>query len=247
MLISLLDIIAMPADSAFVAGKLELPLSPSGATAALEPSWSANTLALVLGFISLILIMFFIQRMINILPSLMGCIFRAKECTNLEDSAKLSRDRDLCAALLFIPAAIVCSLWQLWNPSFMGGMRPGIHLLIVLGVLLVYCGLRLLGQFLVRGSMRRKVFQTGTKAFRTFFITATLLALILAGLLPLFGVDHSIVRKVILWETAAIYAIFLIRKIQIFGPESTLFSSFLYLCALELVPTGILVLTAVLI
>ena len=58
-------------------------------------------------------------------------------------------------------------------------------------------------------------------------------------------VEEVTVKSAILWLSAGIYGLFLIRKIQIFTSNCSVFTAFLYLCALEIIPTGTLVVSAI--
>ena len=64
------------------------------------------------------------------------------------------------------------------------------------------------------------------------------------GILALAGVNDLTVKTVILAETAFIYLVYLIRKSQILSMVCGPLQVFLYLCALEVLPTGLLVASA---
>ena len=64
-------------------------------------------------------------------------------------------------------------------------------------------------------------------------------------LLSMFGMDAVIIRKLYWIELALFYGVFLIRKCQILSTFCNPFTTFLYLCALELLPTGLLAASAV--
>ena len=48
-------------------------------------------------------------RIVNILPSLLGCLLRWKECLNLEDSVRLSSDRNVFAVFMAVPLCLVAA------------------------------------------------------------------------------------------------------------------------------------------
>ena len=74
----------------------------------------------------------------------------------------------------------------------------------------------------------------------------TFLAILLTGmLLSMFGMDAVIIRRLYWVELAFFYGVFLIRKCQILSTFCNPFTTFLYLCALELLPTGLLAASAV--
>ena len=65
------------------------------------------------------------------------------------------------------------------------------------------------------------------------------------GVLSFVGTDTEVIKTAMIWISAFTYALFLLRKTQIFSSSCNFFSAFLYLCALEIIPTGILVVPAV--
>ena len=71
------------------------------------------------------------------------------------------------------------------------------------------------------------------------------LMLLTLGPLVLFRAPGSAIRIVLIVEMALSYLILLLRRIQILSPYCNPFSLFLYLCALELLPTGIYIASAV--
>ena len=91
----------------------------------------------------------------------------------------------------------------------------------------------------------KKTYQTAGKAAHTFFAILTLLLLTVAGIMTVAGTDETAIKNAILWISAGIYGLFLIRKFQIFTSNCSVFAAFLYLCALEIIPTGTLVVSAI--
>jgi len=247
-MISLLQTVAHPADSAFVAGRLLLPTAASQTVSATLASghWDDNVFLMILGLVLLVVAILMTQKIVNLFPSLLGCLMRYKECVNIEDSAKLSRDRNIIYAFSILPFALVASLCRIYDPSFMGEMSLVLRFFVTLGILLGYLGLRHLLVFSMKPKwMTKKKYAPVHGSFATFFITTVLFTLPTASLFAIFGASDSLVRAVILWLTVAIYAVFLVRKTQILGHIMSGFLTFLYLCALEILPTGLLVASAI--
>ena len=76
-------------------------------------------------------------------------------------------------------------------------------------------------------------------------VLLVLAVLVTGGILSYFNVPPTVIRNTIVWISAAIYLLFLTRKFQIFTSYCSVFSAFLYLCALEIIPTGTLVVSAI--
>lgn len=246
-MISILQRLAHPVDSAFVEGILLLPTEATeAAESATLGHWDDSTTLIVFATVSLIVGMTLIQRLINILPSLLGCLIRCKECNNLEASAQLSRDRNLVAMFVPIPLCMVAANYSLWELNMMQELGQGVRFLITLGAFLVYLGIRfgMTSLFKPRSTSVR-TYNVATKVFDTFLITATITTFISAAVMGVFRCDYDLIRNVLFYEIGAIYGIQFLRKAQILESSMSLFSTILYLCALEILPTGLLVALAV--
>ena len=57
----------------------------------------------ILAFISLLVIITLLRRLVNIFPSLLACMIRAKENFNIEKSVKISTDRNKVAFAMTMP------------------------------------------------------------------------------------------------------------------------------------------------
>ena len=200
----------------------------------------------LLALFAFLVVLLLLRRLLNIFPSLLACLIRGKESFNLEASVKLSRDRDALALAMIVPFCLVALRYGLYSPGFLEGFSENAVTGIYFAVFCVYVLLRALMAWLFRPrKMQQKTYRTAIKASSSFFIIGTLLLLATGGLLDLFNVSEIDVRSAMLWVSALIYAIFLLRKIQIFYSSCSVFVAFLYLCALEMIPTGILVVSAI--
>ncbi|MBQ0043557.1 MAG: hypothetical protein KBT05_00875 [Bacteroidales bacterium] len=240
-MISILQRLAHPIDSAFVEGALLLPTEAKELVQNVSPGhWEDSMTLIIFAAISLLVGMTMIQRLINIMPSLLGCFIRWKECINLEASAQLSRDRDIVAKFAPIPLCMVAANYSLWEISLMQQLGPGMRFLCTFGAFLLYLGIRFGLHALFRPrSTSSRTYNVATKAFDTFLISATILTLFSAAVMGVFRCEYELIRTVLFYEICGIYAIHFLRKSQILGSSMSLFSTFLYLCGLEILPTGI--------
>ena len=84
-------------------------------------------------------------------------------------------------------------------------------------------------------------FQVARKAERNFFVSLTFFLLLGTGILYAFRAAEGTVRT-FLWITmGVVYLLFLIRKGEILASVCNPLTTFLYLCALEILPTGLLI------
>ena len=200
----------------------------------------------ILALFGFLVVLLLSRRLVNIFPSLLACLIRGKESLNLEASVKLSRDRDALAFAMIVPFCLVAAGYDLYSPSFMEGFSENAVTGIYFGVFFAYVLLRYLMTWLFRPHrMQQKVYRAAVKASSSFFIIGTLVLLVMAGIADVINVPETDVRSAMLWVSTLIYAVFLLRKTQIFSTSCSVFVAFLYLCALEMIPTGILVVSAI--
>ena len=200
----------------------------------------------ILALISLMIVITLLRRMVNIFPSLIACLIRSKECFNLEMSVKLRSDRNRLAFAMIIPFVLVATRFRLYSPIFMEGMGEGIRICVTSGVFITYILLRTALIYLVRPHrMKPGTYSTAGKAAYTFFIILTLILLATGGIMSFMDIDFLTIHNAMIWLSGGIYLLFLLRKCQIFMSSCSIFTAFLYLCALEIFPTGILVVSAI--
>ena len=199
----------------------------------------------ILALISVLIFLSLLKRFTNIFPSLIACTIRWKESVNLEASVKLSNDRDRLAFAMLIPFCLVVDRFRLYDPQFLSGFSEDLRLAIFVGIFIAYFTLRKVIAKSYRPKGRNsKGYRTADKSSLTFFIILTLTLLCMGGIMTFIGMDESLIKNAMLWVSAGIYGLSLLRKIQIFASGCSIFTAFLYLCALEILPTGILVISA---
>ena len=190
--------------------------------------------------------MLVLRSLVSIFPSLVACLVRAKECFNLEASVKLSRSRDILASVMILPFCLIVNRFDVIGTGVSAGLSEDLRIAMTIGVFIVYFIFRIATYRLFRPQrLPKKTYQTAGKAAHTFFAILTLLLLTVAGIMTVAGTDETTIKNAILWISAGIYGLFLIRKFQIFTSNCSVFAAFLYLCALEIIPTGTLVVSAI--
>ena len=93
--------------------------------------------------------------------------------------------------------------------------------------------------------MQAKAYKAIVSVGYSFFIILTMLLLLTCGVSALFNINGEYARNAMLWISGLTYLLYLIRKLQIFNSFSSFFAGFLYLCVLEILPTGVLIASAV--
>ncbi len=194
---------------------------------------------------SFLVLLLMLRRLIGIMPSLLACMIRWKENINLEDSVKLSRDRDYLALAMIVPFCLLAFRYRLYSPGFVEPMSDNAVLGLYFAIFLAYLVVRIMVTMTFRPhKMPKKIFGTAVKTSYSFFIICTLVLLATVAVMSVADASDVHIRNAMLWISALIYMLFLIRKVQIFSTSCSVFAAFLYLCALEMIPTGILVVSA---
>ena len=200
----------------------------------------------ILVLVSFFIILLTLDTLTGVFPSLMACLMRWKESVNLDASVQLSRNRDQMAATLVIPFCLVVQRFGLYAPCWLDGMGQNARLGILIGIFTAYMLFRTGLEYWMRpGKMNPKTYRTACRSSYTFFSILTLLLMATGGIMTFADADPMAIKNAMLCISAAIYALLLIRKFQILISSCSFFIGFLYLCALEFLPTGILVASAV--
>ena len=200
----------------------------------------------ILVLISLLVILMMLRRLVGVFPSLMACLIRWKENVNLEASVQLSRDRNILAWTMYLPCCLIVWRFGLYNPSFIDGFNETAQLGLTTGIILAFALLRKSMEFIFRPKKASsKTYMTACKASRTFFSLLTLTLLSMGGIMTSAEVSTDSIASAMLWVSGAIYLIFLLRKFQILMSSTSFFAAFLYLCALEIIPTGAIIASAI--
>ena len=191
------------------------------------------------------LVLLNVRSLFKIIPSLLDSVTRWKGSLQLEDSLQLSGSRNLVAVLLFVPFCMVAYSHSLYHLDYLDDLSPALGLAATCGTFLAYLILRtFLNWQLEMSSYHTKTFTAANKSFYNYTIILFILLFPTAGLLDAFAVDESLTRNILLYLTALTYLIYIFRRGQIFASACNPFTTFLYLCGLELLPTAALVLSA---
>ena len=195
-----------------------------------------------LALISVIVVMIFLKTIVEILPSVLACLIRWKENINIEASVRLSRDRDFSAIAMLIPFCLTIFRFRIYNPDFISNLPDSPRLWAIIGIFSAYLLIRKAATLMVHPRrMPQKTLSATEKSANTYFILLTLILLLVDSTCSFFDATQNAIRLTSLWLSSLIYGLYLIRKLQIFASSCSIFAAFLYLCALEILPTGILV------
>jgi len=230
-------------DDPFKSGQLLLPDTPPEAVQAAGEGLSLA--ASILVAVSVLLFLLALRSFLNVLPYLADNLFRARGSSALENSIKVSRDRNLVAAVFLIPAILLIYRYRLFDIALFDTLSPDLRLLAVAGVFIGYLLLRYLLYRWLRPRRRYDDYQMAYRAGFTFFILLMMLALATVAVCYVLGLSDLTIKTFLLVEAGVVYLLYLFRRGQILSASCKSLTTFLYLCGLELLPTALLVVPAV--
>ncbi len=234
----------LPADSAFVGGNMVLPDS-SVPSVFMAAGWDCNRLVVTLVAFLLLVAIFNGRKILNLFPSLVGCLLRWREAMNLENSVTMVRDRNFMFFLLLLPVFLILAVYRVYCPDFLCGLDEPLYYLSVSGIFAAYFLLRDILNYVMkpRSLSKAKIYGMCRLSFRSYFIITELLVSLTFVFFSVFPVDGTLAPAVILGEISLSYIVFLLRKIQILANNFSVLSSILYLCGLEFLPTVLLLIS----
>lgn len=217
---------------------------------AVIPAWDSSPVFQIMVLLSCGAIILSLTSVLDTLPMCLGCLVSWKECVHFYDYASNRRKCTFAARVLSIPLIFILSRFHLHPLTSFYGTSPLIMVLTTAGILLSYAILRyaaiLLAGLVCRNGNSEQALEIAFYASGPFLMMAVLLMFATAFVCSLTGVDVLIVQNCLYGEAAFFYLLFLLRKAEILMSYRGFFTGFLYLCTLEIAPTGLLFLSAIL-
>lgn len=228
---------------AFPDSILDVPaaLPDAGASA----SWADSPYLSLLVVACTLAVVLLLSPVIHATPAAFSSFLRVRNCKDVEGSVRLSRDRNITAILFIVPFVMLHSRFRIYDPGWMESWTPEAHFLGTLGVFGLYILIRFL--LFITLSPRRHREDAHTLAHRFSLSAFILLAILLpavTGILLVFGANDLTVKWIIIHIDILFFGLYCFQKAQIFALSCNPFTTFLYLCALEFLPTVFLAVSA---
>ena len=230
-------------ETPFKSGELLMEQTPS------QPVTLAGGTPLLLSIlvtVFVVLALLELRNFLHVAPFLWDSVFRARGSVALENNVRVARERSQLTLILIIPAILFIYRYRLYDARFLQGLTDDWRLVAVAGVFLGYLLLRTLMYLFLKPKRRADNFRVAHRAGYTFFILLMLPAIAGVTILYFFGANDFIIKTFLYFLSGIAYLMFLIRKTQILSLSCNPLLTFLYLCGLEILPTGALIATAVL-
>lgn len=228
-------------DELFRSGTLEMSSSPLETLAA--PSlWTDVLTNRILFIVALLLIMHYLLDLFRLTPPLLYSYSRARGAEALEQSMGTARVRNHIALCLTLPFCLIVDRFQLLRPAFIDHLPAEWSTPATIGLILSFLLLRGLCYLFIRVyHLDKKVAVTARHNLYNYPMLVLPLLLLTAAFLPLFHVPEETTRSIMRWTITGIWVVATWRTGQILHAYCSGFSTFLYLCALEIVPAAVLV------
>ena len=221
----------------FPNGRLWMSDEPLQALAA-ETSWSQEPVNSVLALVAIVLLIVFIRDYFILWTPITRCLVRPKANVEMEHSVQLARTRNRASMIMALSMLLICDRFHLISSS----------MLISAGVLAGYVVLRrILSELLPHKRLSQEVRTAVRRTLYTFTIVLAAVMLVTVGLWALLHWDEGAMVWVFLAEAGAILLLSMAREGEILGATDHPLVSFLYLCALEILPAAGLIAAAVLV
>ena len=235
-----------PVQNAFKTSTLQLETHPVEQPVRDLP-WQAEPVNSTAALIFIVLVMLNVRNFMETVPAAAQGLWHWRYNFKLESSIHLARARNICAVLCCIPFCLSANRYEFYAPVFLSAVPSWASMPITVAVGLGYYLLRLFlaWQFQPR-RQGLEAYRVANRAYFSMFVLQTITILLIGMLLSMIGMDAVIMRKLCWMVLALFYGVFLVRKCQILSTFCNPFTTFLYLCALELIPSGLLAASAVL-
>ncbi|MBO4447122.1 MAG: hypothetical protein J5764_03240 [Bacteroidales bacterium] len=228
-------------------GQLELPaavteLPPPEAL----PQWGDYLTNRIMLAVAALLVLMNLRDFLRIFPYLIKSVTRPRWHTHIEHNMSMSTDRNRIALVLAIPFCLIADRFGLYTPSFASYVPVQFRVAVPAAALFLYMLLRSL-MFALFKPRRFSQEMEGVlhNIVLDFFINLNLLILVSIPVLVLAGLPETTLQIVLYAEIGLYYLLTVLHVTQILGSLCAPFPTILYLCALELIPTGILIYSSI--
>lgn len=232
-----------PVEEAFRSGKLEMSTVVEDNAQNIAASDPENVVISILMVFIGILFLVNLGKFIRLFPSLSGSLVNRHIGFNLEHDERNVRSRTLLALLVMLPLSLTADKTGLISPGFLSGLGHIWRSILLAVALIIYYFSRNLLFYLPRP--RRcslDVWKSVTKDWINVFLLFSITGLVSSLVLELCGASAGLVKVILIVLFALFFFIHFLKNQQILREYCSALGSILYLCGLEIIPTGILVL-----
>ncbi|MBP5626404.1 MAG: DUF4271 domain-containing protein [Bacteroidales bacterium] len=230
----------MIGEEVFRSGTLEMSARPWDDLAQ-AAFWTDLPLNRILCLVAVALMVVNLIDYFRLFPSLLYCIDRSHGAETLEHSLGLARTRTLSAIIYILPLCLAFDRYQIIRPHFWSAIPPAWSAPAMFALFAAYMLVRDLCYLFFRP---RRLSGESYAALRhnpfNYLLLVAPILFVTMGVAAIFHLPADLTRYLFLGELLLVWAVSLVRSGQILRKRCTGLSTFLYLCALELVPAALL-------
>jgi hypothetical protein len=232
-------------DSLFRSGTLEMPVSASPVEPAQALDWLALPGNRILMVAAILLFFAALGDYLQLLPYIFRCLTRPREHVHIQHNMSLVYTRNFVALTLLLPFCLISDRYFIYSPAFAGFVPAGWSVAVPAVAIGAYLLLRRLLFALIKPRRFTSELEEAYHfaLYNLFIALVSLMLLTLAVLLPFAPTDMAL-RTVFLVEIGLAFVLSLGHTMQILSLHCSALGTFLYLCALELIPAGLLLYSA---
>lgn len=194
------------------------------------------TASVVIGLLSL-------KSFLRQYPTFLQCISRWKGAFSLQHSLGDARDRDILAIICLLPFAIIIDKYSVYDADFLGSVPELLRIPSIFGGAILLAMLRrALGP--THRRYHREQVLTSVRSMYTHFIVLVTFLIGTVLILEAFNCSAVTIKMLCIIEIAFMELISMTHTAQILGSFCHGIETFLYLCALEIIPTALIVVSA---
>lgn len=232
-------------DGAFLQGTLEMPQNLTDAATQVQFIWNAVPMNRALSIVCTILAILALPGTRKIFPRVLDCIVGWRSCISMEHNLSDARTRNNSAAVCYLAIALLADRYRLYNPSFFGILPEWSRTLACFGALLAFFLLRLIIFLPLRpDGMNAEEIKALRRNCGTISIPTCLLMLLTAFFFNSFGAADTLTHDFLIVEAACGWLLSFSKSVHLLGARFSGLITFLYLCALEIIPAAALVASA---
>lgn len=230
--------------SLFLQGQLEMSSTPFTDQSQIL-GWgdvATNQIAIVIsGVIALLML----PDMLMVIGGLLDGLIFERSAEKLEHSLTMARIRNHMAFFFTLPLVMIVDRYMLYNPPFVSALPQWLRLPGLFVIMMVFILFRdLTYRIFCPSDLDHEEKSTLHHGPSNYFIALVLLMLLTSLVLSFFNDTNHIFKYFFYGEMALAYLLSLGRTCHFLTQRCGVFSTILYLCALELVPMAILIASA---
>ncbi len=226
----------------FSRGQLELSPDALLSGLAQSPAWWDVAANKILTGAAVAILLANLANFLSLMTLMIECLLRFKAAERVEHNLGIARSRNFSVACLILPFSLIISRYDVYHPAYFDNVAPEFRTVITIGVVALFFLLVFLSSHAVnhRG-LSDDLFYAACHTTLNYFIIAFSLLAAFIAVFMLFGISDTIARKAISAAIIFLWAFALLRSFQILHSRCDLFTTILYLCALEIMPSAIIV------